>query len=361
YNIGGGALYYNDYLLAYQSTMYSSQEVEIKDNVRLIAAGAFSGNTRITSVVLPDSIQAIEDYTFSNCSNLVSVTIPNGVTRIGDGAFSRCISLTSINLPMSVKNIGNRAFYNCVNLTSINLPNFLTSIGDNAFSNCVALTSITLPSSLTSISEDAFEECYRLVELYNLSNVVIEQGKNNYIKVTHTSLDEKSCIIEDDDFVYIKDNENIYYLIQYKGKDSKCELPVQIEDHSYEIHAGAFYRDDFICELVMPSSIKKIGKMAFSFLGSVFYDGTIEDWCSIDFADWNSMPSITVLYLKNAENSWEQIFEIVIPETITQINPYQFYGFEYFQGKIIVPKSVINIGKYAIRAKKIIYMGSKEE
>ena len=122
-----------------------------------------------------------------------------------------------------------------------------------------------------------------------------------------------------------------------------------------------FYRDDFICELVMPSSIKKIGKMAFSFLGSVFYDGTIEDWCSIDFADWNSMPSITVLYLKNAENSWEQIFEIVIPETITQINPYQFYGFEYFQGKIIVPKSVINIGKYAIRAKKIIYMGSKEE
>lgn len=109
YNIGGGGLYYNDYLLAYQSTMYSSQEVEIKNNVRLIAAGAFSGNTRITSVVLPDSVQAIEDYTFSNCSNLVSVTIPNGVTRIGEGVFNGCGSLTSITLPKSVSNIGKYA------------------------------------------------------------------------------------------------------------------------------------------------------------------------------------------------------------------------------------------------------------
>ena len=141
--------------------------VKIHTDCKTINAVAFSGCSRLTSVIIPDSVTSIGSSAFRNCSSLTSVTIPDGVTSIGYYAFSGCSGLTSITIPESVTSIGYYAFSDCSGLTSITIPESVTSIGDYAFSYCSGLTSITIPKSVTSIGDYAFSDCY------NLTNITI--------------------------------------------------------------------------------------------------------------------------------------------------------------------------------------------
>ncbi len=129
--------------------------------------GVFTGNTIITSVVLPDTLEYIGEAAFARCSSLTSITLPSGLVSIGDGAFSECYGLISIDLSncTNLTSIGNYIFRYCHRLTSITLPEGLTSIGTGAFTRCSSLTSITLPESLKSIGNSAFSECSGLTSI----------------------------------------------------------------------------------------------------------------------------------------------------------------------------------------------------
>ncbi len=61
-----------------------------------IGDNLFSGNTSITSVVIPDRVTAIGDGAFSGCTGLTSLTLGSGLTRIGDGAFAECSKLVNL-------------------------------------------------------------------------------------------------------------------------------------------------------------------------------------------------------------------------------------------------------------------------
>lgn len=56
--------------------------------VTSIAARAFKGHSKLTSVTIPNSVTSIGDYAFFNCLKLESLTVGSGVLRIGDKAFS---------------------------------------------------------------------------------------------------------------------------------------------------------------------------------------------------------------------------------------------------------------------------------
>ena len=70
---------------------------------------------------------------FSGCSKLVSIVVPHSVTTIEQNAFYGCTSLTSIAIPESVKTISAYAFHGCNSLAPITIPSSVTSIGRNAF------------------------------------------------------------------------------------------------------------------------------------------------------------------------------------------------------------------------------------
>lgn len=118
--------------------------------------GAFTGFSKLTSIVMPETIKKIGPGVFSKCHSLTRVTIPNSVTSIGSNAFSDCSNLTQVNIPESVKSIEKSTFYGCHSLTNVYIPNSVTSIGSFAFGNCSSLTQVTIPESVTSIDDYPF-------------------------------------------------------------------------------------------------------------------------------------------------------------------------------------------------------------
>ena len=91
----------------------------------------------------------------------------------------------------------------------------------------------------------------------------------------------------------------------------------------------------------------KIGDSVFSNcsnLTNVYYKGTIEDWCKIPFNNEYSNPMYYAshIYMLNENNEYQEVTEIVIPETIIEIGNYQFSGFKNVTN-ILISSSVTSI------------------
>ena len=90
-----------------------------------------------------------------------SFSIPASITKIGNSAFSGCTRLITVMIPNSVISIGDCAFY-FSGLTSLTIPNSVTSIGAVAFGSCENLSSVTIPNSVSEIGQGAFSYCTNL-------------------------------------------------------------------------------------------------------------------------------------------------------------------------------------------------------
>ena len=58
------------------------------------------------------------------------------IISIEDYAFSGCSKLSSLMLPKNLTDIGGHAFWGCDKLSSVKIPSRLTSIDATAFSSC---------------------------------------------------------------------------------------------------------------------------------------------------------------------------------------------------------------------------------
>ncbi len=140
-----------------------------EDNHYLLA---MSADKNLSTAEIQSGCIAIMDGAFSLCKNLTSVKIPDGVSLIGQNAFYRSSSLRSIDIPDSVTSIGSAAFYGATSLESVNMNNSsnIASIGSAAFYDCENLKQFTISAGITSIGENAFLGCHSLsrVDIYGL-------------------------------------------------------------------------------------------------------------------------------------------------------------------------------------------------
>lgn len=136
---------------------------------------------------------------------------------------------------------------------------------------------------------------------------------------------------------YMKDNNNEY-------KEIKTII---IPNTITEIGDYQFHGFNNITSITIPNSVVSIGKSAFAecrSLDKIYYEGTLVDWCNITFNDSHSNPMFygKHFYMKDSNNEYQEVKEIIIPDTIKKIGNYQFCGFNNVTS-IVIPNSVESI------------------
>ena len=375
----------------------------IPDCVTKIGDYAFSGCSKLTSIVIRDSVTSIGNYAFYNCDSLTSVVIPDSVTSIGYEAFYNCNNLTSIYIGSGVKNIGSyiyetpsrngriasvvlptivydSAFRGCVSLsnicvdesntafesiegnlytkkgetliqyatgktdTSFTMPNSVTNIGDFAFEYCTSLTSVVIPDSVTSIGSSAFAYCTGLTSVV-IPNSVTSIGDFAFSDCSNlTSVAIPDSVTSIGDFAF-----------------SSCSglTSVVIPDSVTSIGGGAFSDCSGLTSVEIEGA-PTIGESAFSGCNSALY--TDYEYCR--YAGNEENPYEILLSVTNANLSTYAIHEdtkiiaygafrnctrlteIVFPDSVTSIGNYAFYNC-YSLTSVVIPDSVTSISDYA--------------
>ena len=230
------------------------------------------------------SVNRIGSSAFSYDIDLKSVSIPSSVTVISVMAFERCSSLTSVNISEGVTTISIAAFSGCIGLTSITIPNSVKDISNSAFSSCSGLTSITIGNNVTSIGSSAFAGCSSLSS-------------------------------------------------------------VTIPDSVTSIGISAFSGCSGLTSVTIGNNLSSIGHSAFNSCGNLasVHISDLSAWCKITFnsSDSNPCSSAHHLFLNG-----EELTSITIPNDITEIKDYAFYGCSGL-ASVSIPNSVTTIGNNA--------------
>lgn len=213
------------------------------------------------------------------------------VVKLGNNAFSNSEFLTNYEIPEYITVIGESAFAECQNLATVKISSKTTQIEENAFEKCSSLTTIELPDSVTNLGAFAFKSCS------SLTSIRIPKG------VT-------------------------------------------------EVKQGTFSYCQKLVSVTVPGSITRFGELgslyAAVFFGcnkleNVYFEGTIEEWCNIDYVQTADSPCRkgSKFYLNG-----ELVEKIVIPETVKEIKKATFRGCTNIK-EVVIPCGVSRIGEYA--------------
>ena len=197
----------------------------------------------------------------------------------------------------------------------------VTSIGEYAFSDCRVLTSITIPDSVTSIGDDAFGSCENLerVDITDLAawcKISFKDRWSNPLFYAH----------------------NLYL-------NGELVENLVIPDGVESIGNYAFVCCNNLAKVTIPNSVTIMGKGAFDNCENI-YSVNITDlaaWRNISFENSSANP---LYYARNLYLNGELVENLVIPDSVTNIGNYAFYGCESLKS-IMIPDSVTSIGTAA--------------
>ena len=393
YNMEGDVSYLgnkeNPYLLLCKSNLsiYTYSYV-IPSGTRFILEDAFYKSQYLSSITLPNTVISVGQSAFYDCRSLVNINIESEsqLKSIEDGAFSCCYSIKQISLPNGLEEIGSFAFKSCTKLESIILPNSLKYIGTCVFYNCKNLGYNEYNGGyylgnennpllvLASISND-----FDGANISNSTKFILEffSGNENIYNVVWP---ENMTIIKDFEFLdcinltRIRMPNSVTSIGEYAFSGCSSLTEITIPEGVTSIGSNAFYECSRLTYINIPISVTSIGEDAFYLQNTsaynptdIFYEGTIEDWCNISFSNEASNPMYYARHFhipkENSEYS-KKVTEIIIPDSITDIGNYQFYGFHYVTS-ITIPDSVTSIGYSAFggcsRLTDVYYNGTIED
>ncbi|MBQ3001784.1 MAG: leucine-rich repeat protein, partial [Bacilli bacterium] len=303
----------------------------------------YSGKLSIPIKLNGKYVTMLGDSSFENYDSITSISMLGKITDIGSNSFKDCINLSRVNLNRELINIHSNAFKNCKNLDEITIPDNVMHIGNNVFDGCSNLTNIILPNSLVEIGQNAFKDCESLSEI-EIPNSVISIGNGIFEGCSGLS------------------KLKIPYLNSYVGKlygfdhynvpaSRMINLSEVIIDMEANISNDTFYGCDLLESVGLPKEFTLSGDDLFhgcDALENIYYNGTLEDWCILEFNSGTSNPMYYAekLYMKNNSSQYYQIEEIEIPDSIINIGDYVFYGCKNLIN-ITISDSVETIGNSA--------------
>ena len=293
--------------------------ITLPAGIHTIPYGCFSGCKALTGVTVPSGVNAIAQSAFSSTEALSSIHLPETLTSIGEDAFIFS-GIPQIQIPDSVRAIERRAFYGCARLASARLPAQIDRIGESAFYNCKALRNVTWPQHVGEIGASAFEKA-ALEGNANLTGAMWIGDKAFY---QQTNLQQ-----------------------------------VQLSSELRHVGNYAFYGCEGLTEMNLPAGVTWIGSAAFDgcmSLNSIWNLHQLETLGDQAFAHCSAHISVTVprTLTKIRDNMFAHsgarldsenyvYIHITIPDTITEIGKYAFYG--CVTDSIVLPASVETVGE----------------
>ena len=342
--------------------------------VTAIAGGAFSHNTRITSVELP-LVTKVGDYAFGSSEDLASVTL-GAMEEIGEYAFFET-ALTELPSFTADTRIGRYAFA-FTDVKNVVIPDNMV-IEEGVFSECLSLESVTIGNDVT-IGDYAFN--VSVDHAYTVESYTEEIEVVGSVAVpdedAHTPAEdvaqegESTTEIEDVENAYqeLQEEKFFYYTFATALKEltigtnavigecaffNAASLEAVTLGENAQIGKQAFYNNASLKEIDL-SKAASIGDYAFS--GDVYYV-CVDD--SMAYAAVSSegsyiytyhAPAIEKIDLSSAASIGEYAFaycrnmtEAQLNESITEIPMYAFAGCEALES--IDLSKVQTIGDYA--------------
>ena len=282
-------------------------------DVTTVGKGAFSHNTKITSVVLP-SVTSVGDYAFGSSKNIIEVSL-GSLSQIGEYAFFET-GISQLPVIFGETQIGKYAFSHS-GLISITIPDN-TVIPEGVFSECLKLESVTIGNNVT-IGDFAFSTDKD--NIFTIKNFDEDDEKYFYYEFASAL---KSLTIGS--------NANI-------GKNAfagAASLEAVILGENAKIGYMAFYNNCNLKEIDLSKALE-IDDYAFS--GDVYYV-CLDDSMTVGAIDSNGYyrytyhgPQLTRVDLSSAASIGAYSFaycremtEVVLNPAITNIPEYAFAG-----------------------------------
>ena len=349
----------------YYATKLTSLEFESGSAELNIGNYAFYNNNKLTELTVPARVVSAGEYAFSGARNLKTLTFENrslpltlGMYAFYDNALTGIYVLTAedwllitfanaysnplytgsavlyvnnepisaVDVPYGITAISAYAFYNCSTLTSIIFSNTVTSVGNNAFYNCVSLTDVEMTESVATVDANVFAQCA------SLKNVTIPTDSfTQFVRLFGTTGFTGAQ--------EVKDPSNTKFYVPKTLKSIKLI-------GGNVISVNKFYKFSMLEEITIPAGITAIEDNAFvgcENISVVYYEGDINGWMAISFANTNSNPAY---YGAELYFGGELVEELEIPSGISTINPYAFAGCVSLKS-LIINENVTSISNYA--------------
>ena len=343
-----------------------------------------------TSLSMPNTIQTIGENAFVDCVGLRTVTIGRGVTSIGEtpfwncvnleevvfnavdceytghcekmdavwsvtGMFDGCDNIRSIKLGEGVKRIPNGAFSGLEHVESVEIPESVTYIGIKAFDSCTSLSSITIPKNVTWIGDEAFYYCKALSSVTFNAEACTYMG-SHYTEAfehcwneTKLTIGENVTIIPDYAFYGIEGIKAVVIPNSVKtiGRNAfrACGIEsLTLGNSVTTIGFGAFDANKY-SEVTIPNSVTTIHSSAFGTSYSKPFSVVFNaENCNTVINKWRDKegPDTTTIHISPV---FENVSSLTIGDKVKKIPYYLFAGCDFKE--VVIPYSVKEIGDSA--------------
>ncbi len=232
----------------------AAEELDASDmtGITSIGAGAFSGNTKLKTIIIP-SVTKVGDYAFAACTSLKSITL-GILSEIGNYAFYGTKIDTLPEFDAALNKIGSYAFA-MTEISELSLGDGI-EIGEYAFAECDNLASVTLGDD---VNIGAYAFYTNIFAVGNREASSVKVGDKTYYYYSYIS-PITSLVIGDNATV----GEGAFY------GASKLES-VTLGNGAY-IGSFAFYHADKLRDIDL-SGVVYIGDWAFTGAYDTYYDG----------------------------------------------------------------------------------------
>ena len=316
--------------------------------VKVIAAGAFEGCTKLENVIVPNSVTTIEEGAFAGCYGLKKMTVPFvGESRSEENAvfgfiFGKKAYAGSVGITQ-YPNGKSADYWLPQNLIEVTVTD--GELNEGCFENCTRLKRIIYEGEARRVEDKAFSGCTSLDEVKFVAETVKKYGDRAFQNCTSLDMFQLDNINEIGEYCFagcVIEHLEIPSTLQYVGK-------------------AAFADCIYIKTVTIPGSVEKLSDNMFQDcvqLESVILESGVETIGKAAFSGCKKLYSVTIA--SSVDEIKETAFKdciglmmITIPAGMEKIGNGAFQGCEALNS-VTIENGVKIIGKYAFSSCKAL-------